>query len=248
MKIIRFLTSVLIAALPLTGANALSLGLYATGSAGDSDWSYPDYFYNGAGLLYINSIQLNRHSRGLINAGGGGVILDTGGIVSGLMRYRLNIGFDGVWAGGPPEKKLVRLDIINTIGFNLYGSDDFNAWIGPQVMVNYAWGRDLAFNYEIKTAMTATGVPGLTVPNRYRRNYRLGGLNAGVAGGIQYRISGPLFFSAETGFRGCMYLYAGKMRSVYVLVKQFYYYGSPAGSYNGYEGYVSVGVLYGIRK
>jgi hypothetical protein len=247
--IIIIMISIVSVMLYNSNGRALNIGIYGTGTVGGSCWSYKDYFYNGKNLAFLNSLQSRKTSIGLVNADGGGLLLDTDQIGGTIILYRLNAGLNYVFVGTPDKKSMIRFDITNTVGIRLYHNENFKVWIGPQLMLNYLWGRDTGYAYEIKIAGSALNNTGVILPSRYKRHYKLGGVNIGVAAGINYAVTDTFCVTVETGFRGNMYVYAGSMKtlSIFFLNNQFFYYSNPAASYSGYEGYLSCGILYGIK-
>ncbi len=228
---------------------ALHIGIYGTGTVGGSYWSYNNYFYNGNNLVFLNSLQLQKTSIGLANADGGGFLLDTDQINGTILLYRLNAGMNHVFVGTPDKKSMVRFDITNTVGIRLFQNENLKVWLGPQLMLNYLWGRDTGSAYEIKLAGSALSNSTIILPSWYTKHYKLGGVNIGVTAGFNYAFTDTFCVTVETGFRGSMYVYAGSMRklSIFFLNNQFFYYSNPVGSYSGYEGYLSCGILYGIK-
>jgi hypothetical protein len=228
-------------------AQGMGVGAYGSGLAGGSFWSYQNYFYNGPGLTFMSSLQLRKKSSGPIAAFGGGLMLDTNPTGTGPVNYRFNLGVDRAYVYTPNYKRLLRFNAINTLGFNVYRNQGLKVWLGPQLMISYMYGDDSVRDYEMKIASSEAASVSVTAPSWYTRRYKLGGVSIGAATGVNYRVSGSFYLSIETGIRGCMYLYAGRMRGAHVLVKEFYYYGGPNASYSGYEGYLSCGVMYGTQ-
>jgi hypothetical protein len=229
------------------GAWGMGVGAYGSGTAGSSFWSYQNYYYNGPGLTFMSSLQIKKKSSGPVAAFGGGLMLDTNPAGSGMVNYRFNLGVERAYAYTPNYKRLLRFNAANTLGFNVYRNQSLKAWLGPQIMISYMHGSDSGRDYEIKIVSSEAASVSVAAPSWYKRRYKLGGVSIGAATGVNYRVSGSYYLSIEAGIRGCMYLYAGRMRGLHVLVKEFFYYGGPNASYSGYEGYLSWGIMYGTR-
>ncbi|TFH39355.1 MAG: hypothetical protein E4G96_09195 [Chrysiogenales bacterium] len=108
--------------------------------------------------------------------------------------------------------------------------------------ISYLWGNDSIRNYDLLFNYVSFSM----LPISYKRKYMMIGLNLGFALGLNYNFSKSITLSIESGFRGGFGIDLLKKRKSYDSSSDID--TTPSGEFEGYEGYLSLGVLYRIKE
>jgi len=203
-------------------AYSVGLGAYINGSGGKT--------WHQSGALQVADYYGLKHrymkASGSV-ACGAGLMVDTDPDSDGIFNYRLNIGYDRANVHAANRIDLNRVNFINTFGFRLFRNETIKLWLGPQLGINYWWGKESRVTHDV--IMTPLL---FALPVSYQRKYQMFGGVGGIALGTNVNLSGGVTLSIEAGCRGYL------TRSLKPLEGN-----PPAGKVNAVEGYLAFGVL-----
>jgi hypothetical protein len=203
---------------------SFSIGGYFTTHYGEYDWNI-----NKSTLFsnYIVTAQ-NPPAKSRPVMPGGGIIWDLY-FFEDQFIFRQNLGLEALISR---QFKMTQFSLVNTFAYVPLRTDSFLIWFGPQLNLHYLWGKDAKNKYGLLNNLTVNNFP-----VSIRRNYEFVTIGAGLALGLDYDIYDNIKLSFETGFNVSTSAY-GQSHDI----------GNAEASVFGYEGYVSVSVMYRVNE
>jgi hypothetical protein len=198
-------------------AYSYSLGGYFTTQVGGYNWNITkssNYFYPTQ----------NPPSYNIPVMIGGGLIW-TGEFLDGQFMFRQNLGFEAMISS---QFEMTRFSFVNTFAFVPYRTELFLVWFGLQANLFYIWGSDSEKSFSIYNDLQ-TG----NIPVYKKRKYEFLPIGTGLALGLDYDVYQFLRLSFEGGIHISTSVY-GQSHDV----------ADISASVFGYEGYVTVSVMY----
>ncbi len=204
-------------------AYSLGLGAYINSSGGKA-------WHQSGRLLVADYHGLkNRYMKASGSvAYGAGLMVDSDPDSNGIFNYRLNIGYDRANVLAANRIDLNRVNFINTFGFRLFRNETIKLWLGPQLGINYWWGKESRVTHDMIFVWPSPS----PLPISFQRKYQMFGGVGGIAFGTNVNLAGGVTLSVEAGCRGYL------ARSLKPLEGN-----PPSGKVNAVEGYLSFGIL-----
>jgi hypothetical protein len=183
-------------------AMAFGIGAYATVGGGGSTFktTKKDYMPN----ITDTSSDLTA---------GAGLIFDTNLAYNSIFNYRFKFGGGKYWVDREKEIDMARLHLSNIFGFGLVRAKYVRWWLGPQMGATYSWGKRGERTYigiakeSYGYQMLAYGAPSIfdwNIPGPFKDKIRkidYGGINLGLATGVNINIGKNFTIALETGFK-----------------------------------------------
>ena len=201
---------------------------YAAGIGGYFTTHYGSYKWN-----IDESIDLSDSTFGGISSPsqsrpvilGGGLIWDTNLAADRIFNFRQNIGFESF---NSSQLKLTQFSLTTTFGFSPVRTRLLRFWLGPQLNLQYRWGKDAHSYYAAHVLIPA--YPGAIY--KIKRKYEFFSVGTGLALGLNFNVHKNVTIGLETGIQIATSLW-GKGKDIARIDASCW----------GYEGYVSVSVL-----
>ncbi len=201
----------------VSDAMAFGIGAYATVGGGGSTFKTTTLDYNP-----------NITASSSDFTAGAGLILDTNLAADSLFNYRLKLGGGKRWIDREKKISMARLNLSNIFGFGIIRTGVIRWWLGPQLGGIYSWGKRSDRHYygitkesDIHQALFNPPVsiidfwPSLSLFDKMRKIYH-GGVNLGIATGVNINIGNNFTIALETG---CTYnlSWGNQYRTIYEL-------------------------------
>ncbi len=155
----------------------------------------------------------------------GGGLTWNGEFFEGQFMFRQNLGFEAMVSS---QFEMTRFSFINTFAYVPFRTDLFMVWFGLQLNMFYIWGNDAQ-----NTLFFYSDLQSNNVPIYKKRQYEFLPIGTGLALGLDYDVYKYVRISFEGGFHISVSAY-GQSHDI----------EDSSASLFGYEGYVTVSVMY----